>query len=361
MAERVVVPEPAKSRDMLDKLWNQVLEESQDVPTDPTTDKIIGSRFVSIRYCLPTQLLGKLADHSLDCLCLQKGDGSNPGAWDPRSFCNKIIVPWVSENQSVLGSSTDPYVSKPLRKPRLEVSPENVKGAKEWQLLYRFLEQVESRNNGEYTRERFLDTLRSIKGQISVLAFEYIIPERVSLEHISMIVEKFLSESSGGDRSLSVAAALFETVGVFFGLFSKVKRHVINAADSATGSTADIECFGEGGILKLAVEVKERSVTLTDVRSAISKARRCSLKELLFNAPSFEHSEEPEIRELLDRTWASGTNLYRLSIGELIRVSLSLAGEEGRICFLQKVGEHLDRYNTQPVNRQRWKELLESL
>lgn len=111
----------------------------------------------------------------------------------------------------------------------------------------------------------------------------------------------------------------------------------------------------------MAIEVKERNITLTDVRSAIYKARSVSLSELLFNSPGTEQSENDQIEELVHQTWASGTNIYRLSINELIRVGLALTGEEGRKDFLKNVGDQLDTYNTQPRNRKRWKELLEQL
>ena len=85
------------------------------------------------------------------------------------------------------------------------------------------------------------------------------------------------------------------------------------------------------------------------------------MDELLFNAPGANPSEKDEISNLFASTWALGTNLYRLSISELIRVGLSLTGESGRINFLGNVGKQLDQYGTQPNNRKRWKELLEEI
>jgi len=123
----------------------------------------------------------------------------------------------------------------------------------------------------------------------------------------------------------------------------------------------DIECIGEDGNIKLAIEVKERNITLTDVRSSILKARRISLKELLLNAPGINQSEEKQVTDLISETWASGTNIYRLSIEELLKVGLSLTGEAGRKDFIKNIGGQLDRYNTQPFNRKRWKELLEGI
>ena len=360
VAENRTSPDPESARELLDELWEIVTqEENGEINQDIA--KLVGSRFVSIRYCLPTQLLGKLTDPKLDCLCLQKGSGDSDSQWDPRSFSNKIIVPWSAENQSVLGTSPDPYVSKPLRKARLEENPQNVKGKEEWVLLYRVLDEVERRGSQEYARLRMSQTLRSIHGKFAELVFEYIVPERVSIEQTEKLIGEFLSESSGGDRGLSVAAALFETFGRYFGIYREVKRYAINAADQATGMAGDIECIGGDGELRLAIEVKERNVTLADVRSAVFKARKASLRELLFNAPGANPPEKEEIADLFSKTWASGTNLYRLSIDELVRVGLSLTGESGRKDFLENVGKQLDEYGTQPSNRKRWKELLEGI
>ncbi len=353
-------PDVGQARKLLDELWRIVTQE-EDREINRDIDKLIDSHFVSIRFCLPTQLLGKLADSKLDCLCLQKGSSGSNSQWDPRSFASKVIVPWISENQFVLGSSNDPYVSKPLRKARIEANPGNVKGREEWILLYKVLNKVEEKNSEKYTRLCMLQTLRSIYNKLSGLVFEYFIPERISIEQTECLINAFLSEASGGDRGLSVAAALFQTFGKYFNIYKEVKRHVINASDQSTGLAGDIECIGEDGKLKLAIEVKERNITLTDIKSTVLKARKISLQEILFNSPGVNPSENTEIDDLISKTWASGTNIYHLSIFELIRVGLSIAGEFGRKDFLENIGKQLDQYNTQPINRKRWKELLEEI
>ena len=183
-------PNTEFARKLLDELW-QIVSQEGEGETEQNIDRLIDSRFVSIRFCLPTQLLGKLTDPKLDCLCLQKGSGENDSLWDPRSFSNKVIVPWVSENQSVLGTSTDPYVSKPLRKARIEENPGNVKGKEEWMLLFQILNEVESRTSNEYTRLCMLQTLRSIHKKLSDLVFEYYVPERVSIDQTEKIISAF--------------------------------------------------------------------------------------------------------------------------------------------------------------------------
>ena len=106
----------------LDSKWEQVLASFESDP-DEEVDRFVGSSLVSIRYAVFTQLLGKFADADRDLLCLQRGSqetAASVGRWDPRSFCTRIVVPWVRRNHNVLGRSSDPYVNNPLRRPRLD-------------------------------------------------------------------------------------------------------------------------------------------------------------------------------------------------------------------------------------------------
>lgn len=360
MAKKTISPNVEEARKLLDTLWSEV-QSDEGFATNPDFDRLIDCNSVAIRFCLPTQLLGKAVDAKLDCLCLQKGDGESESMWDPRGFASKVTVPWVMANQNVLGTSADPYVSQPLRKPRLQVPASKIKNKQEWLVLFNILADVEKANDPDQTLAALMLTLRSIRRKLAESIFEYLIPERISLDQVQAIIGKFLAESSGGDRGLSVAGALFKTFGKFFGLYSDVRRYVINASDVSSGSAGDIECLDDEGNLALAIEVKERSLTLTDVKSAVLKARKSSIQDFLFNSPRINPAELAEIAELFQKTWASGTNLYQLSIDELIKVGLSLTGEAGRKDFLENVGAQLNEFNTQPKNRQRWKELLEEM
>lgn len=357
---------------ILEFLWGRVINGLEGNNIDTDIDSLINSEFVGIRYCLPTQLLGKLVDNNLDCLCLQKGDGTLTSQWDPRSFSMRVIAPWVIRNQNVLGTSANPYVGKPLRTPYLRAHPDNVRGKNEWILLYNILNDVQGKSSRKYTREKMILTLNSVFRRFNDFNFQYIIPGRISMGQTENLVKTFLSESSGGARGLSVAAALFQTFGKYFGIFSDVQRFAINASEESTGLAGDIECIGEDGVLRLTIEVKERMLTLTDVQSSVRKAKEVwenkkrvetnemFFREFLLNAPGNTPLEESDIKAFTKNTWNQGTNVYFLSTEELIRVGLPLAGESARIDFLENIGKQLDDYSTQPKDRKRWKELLES-
>jgi len=104
-------------RQWLDAAWAEVLEAGQKDPDDEV-DRLVNSRLVSIRHAFVTQLLGKIADPTRSLMAFQLGEQeAGAGAWDARSFCTAVVVPWVAENHNVMGTSPDPYVINPLRRP----------------------------------------------------------------------------------------------------------------------------------------------------------------------------------------------------------------------------------------------------
>ena len=111
----------------------------------------------------------------------------------------------------------------------------------------------------------------------------------------------------------------------------------------------------------MAVEVKERTLTLTDVEGTLRKGRQRKIKDIFFSTPGVRDDDKPAIEERIKRAFASGQNLYVFDFFDLARSVLALGGEPIRFTFTKQVGEHLDVWNTQPVHRQAWKRLLESL
>jgi hypothetical protein len=76
--------------------------------------------------------------------------------------------------------------------------------------------------------------------------------------------------------------ALLRTAGKTLKLFDNVTSVNINAADSQTGKTADLECVSKDGHVVLAVEVKDRELTLRSVQEKLPKSRERGIRELLF-------------------------------------------------------------------------------
>jgi hypothetical protein len=358
--KRIAVrPERETAKKILERLWDLVVNDDKLVTTSDVLD-LIDSNQTSLRFCLPTQLLGKLADPSLDAMCLQRGDRLD-GQWDPRSFATHVIVPWNRRNQNVLGRSADPYVSNPLRRPRVDHGLAQMADREQWENLCSLLRAVEEAADPQYTEQILVQVLAAVRDRLRNLTFEYNVPLRISLNQVELIISRFLEEGSGGDRGLAVVAGLFDAFREYLGIYKEVRRGAINAADAATDSVGDLECIGPTGDIILAVEVKERQINAADVQAAVAKARKFSVRELFFCSHGVIASEVSDVDELFGRVWASGTNLYNVTILDFLHSTLPLLGESGIRGFVSLVGSQLDRFSTQPRHRQAWKNLLDSL
>lgn len=316
---------------------------------------------MAYRFCLPVQLLGKLTDPMLDSLRLQKrkGDPSDVTGWDARSLASKVVAPFNQRQEYILGTSADPYVGNPMRIRRMARDDKSKKDVTGWNTLVDVLEQVESRGDSAFTEAVFRQVLLEMFRRQKSLRFVYSVPPRISLEGAISLTRCFLQEKSGGDRGLALCGALFDAIGIHFGLYVKVERARINASDEATGQAADLECLNAEGRIVLAVEVKERILTLTDVEGTLRKCRQRKIKDIFFAAPEVKSDEQPALDDRINRAFASGQNLYVFDFLDLAHSVLALGGEPIRNTFLQKVGEHLDLWNTQPTHRHAWKRLLE--
>jgi hypothetical protein len=361
-----------RAEELLETQWQAVVSEActkQDIEyvVDDTLRQAIHAsvnhKQVAYRFCLPIQLLGKLTKPAIDCLRLQKkkGDLNDDTGWDARSLGSKVVAPFNQKEENVLGSSSDPYVGNPMRIPRMVRDDKSKKDVSGWNTLVDVLEQVEERSRPDFTELVFRQVLLEIFRRLKSLRFSYTLPPRISLEGTLALVQKFLKQKSGGDRGLALCGALFDAIGIHFGLYAKVERARINASDEATGQAADLECIDAEGKVVMAVEVKERTLTLTDVEGTLRKSRERKIKDIFFATPKVKEDEQSTLDERIASAFTGGQNLYIFDFFDFARSVLALGGEQIRITFLQKVGEHLDHWNTQPSHRQAWKKLLENV
>lgn len=358
--------------ELIEMHWRIVVDEASakagvryldDASLCTAIDKSINHRQVAFRFCLPVQLLGKITNPALDIMRLQKkkGDSSDITGWDARSLASKVVAPFNQRQENILGTSSDPYVGNPMRIPRMVRDDPSKKDIAGWNTLVDVLERVESSGDNAFTEAVFHQVLLEMFRRQKSLRFVYSLPPRLSLESTLEIAGRFIKEKSGGDRILALSGALFDAIGIHFGLYAKVDRARINASDEATGLAADLECVNADGKIVLAVEVKDRILTMSDIEGTLRKSRQRKIRDIFFTAPGIRSDEKIAIDERIQSAFGSGQNLYIFDFFDLARSVLSLGGESIRITFLQKVGEHLDLWNTQPSHRQAWKRLLESI
>ena len=340
----------------MDAEWHEALNAEPTEP-DPRNRRLgeLESGLDSLRAS--DQMLGKIAEPERNLMALQLGE-SVEGAWDARSFATAIVVPWSHDNQQVIGNSSDPYVSNPLRRPLMDMGISKLRDKTAWGELVAFLAPLEDASLVDL-QSAFRRVLKGLAGRLARQAFRYPIPQRISQPQLERIVHTFLSVPSGGLRPLAISAALFRTLGEGFSLFSEVRSQGINEADSASGMPGDIMCYDDTAQIVLAIEVKDANLTLAHVQGASLKAKQASegLSSFLFAVPATQQSASAEIEEITQRDWASGLNIYTATIPMLIGTVFVLLKEEWRVQFLKEVGCELDERLNQPARRA-WHDLL---
>ena len=306
----------------------------------------VNSRTKSYRYVLPTQLVAKVVDSTLDCRCLQVGRGG-AGAFDARTVAHKVIVPFDQSNSNVLGGSPEPYVNNPLRRP--EVSKDYAapqKNSVDWDCLCNILSLVESRQDPRFTELVLKQTLTEVYRRLAQVRVSYPTPLRVSADSCMQLLIDYLAVGSGGDRLLALTAALFVVIGRRFKLYDTVRRASITSADLATGLLADLECVDENGVVALAVEVKDKTLTVSQMNTKISSIREKRVSEVFFVAQQgLETKETEQVSSIIQHEFVSGHNIYVLSLTELANVIFPYLVNRGVAIFSQKLGCNLSSTN----------------
>lgn len=319
------------------------------------------SRTKSYRYVLPTQILCKAVDETLDCRSLQAADDST-GPFDARTIAHKIIVPFDNDNHNVLGGSSEPYVNNPLRCTSVSIANrERQKNKSDWDKLISILEHVQTANDDVYTKKGLDQVLFEIHKLLADVIVIYPTPSRISLDKTLEIIEQFISERSGGERLESVATALFKITAETFHIFDEIKREKVNATDASSGMIADIECKLDNQIVLL-IEVKDRSLTLTQLDSKIDLARSNRIREIIFMAQQgIEETNREAILRRIQQEFTSGQNIYVTNLFEFASGLLTLLGENGRVAFLNKIGPELDSVKAPIIHRRAWASLLREI
>jgi len=353
--------------------WQSVVERQESASTtmsDPLHDRLelidlirdcLTSKSKSYHYVLPTHLLAKCVNPALDAHSIQVSYGGS-GAFDARSLAHGVIVPFDQANFCVLGGAPEPYANNPLRIPGVTAAYAGAqKQQGDWAKLIAVLDAVEAASDPVFTANVLDQVLLEVYRLLAGVKVVYPTPNRISLDGTCELVQKFLSEKSGGDRVEALATALFQTIGARFRLFDEVRREKVNAADRSSGMSADIECIADNEIVLL-VEVKDRSLTLVQLSARLDRVRAEHISEILFIAQGGKESKEMEaIDARIAQEFVSGQNIYVTNFVDFSLSIFILLGEDGRAEFLRRVGPELDRGSSAIQHRRRWAELLRSI
>ncbi len=120
----------------------------------------------------------------------------------------------------------------------------------------------------------------------------------------------------------------------------------------------DIVCYDDDDKIVLVVEVKDRSLTLVDLRDAATKALSSGqIENLLFAVPRLDEGDLNSIKAQIEGQWASGLNIYHLDIRALVTAAFVLLDEGWRTELLREIGKELDDRGVYS-SREQWRFLL---
>jgi hypothetical protein len=263
-------PRTKKGYEELEKLWQEIEKiDIKNLDKETFTDdsdlinkisSIIRGKTVSYRYALLTQLLAKVVDPNVNALVLQKS-AKTSGAFDARSFCKETVIKFERNYLgNILGGSSDPYVSKPLRHKMISLEIiEEIKDKEGWKALYDVLKKVEDKRDVEFARNILKQALLEVrKLQAEVWAsMQIYISRPPTLTELVNAINEFLAKPSEGARVQALVYALLRVINDRIKAFKEIRAAKSTVPDKYAGKVTDVECISENGKVEIGVSVTE--------------------------------------------------------------------------------------------------------
>lgn len=245
-------------------------------------DYVIDNNHLTYKYVLFTALLSKATDSAINPLCLQK-KSLLPGAYDARTVCHKVIVPFEMEVlKKALGGSNEPFLNKPARFTELDKTNAVRKGNDQSILnsLCDNLPLITTSGDAYQCLVYLLTKLIKIRDQKEKIA-DFTIEDSSNLPIKLMIfIEEALKENYEGEILTLVVAGLYHLLyrhnpSVF------VEVHPVNQSGASGREASDLDIYISGA-LSTSNELKDKHYEETDVRHAADKVINAGGKSMLF-------------------------------------------------------------------------------
>lgn len=312
-------------------------------------------------YVLLGQVLVKATDGSVNALCLQ--DSSHlPGARDVRMLVKNVVVPWNrAVGKPFPGTNADPYVNNPARYKNFGSEMRGKAGSLDYyDLLLRVVEHIQ--NQGQDEARRFLRLiLVETRHALETNKREYVGPACASLEDVLGVLSEFLQERSNGVRLQVVCYAIFKSFAESFPNFGTVRSYSTNASDASSDRAGDVERLN-GGKVDFAIEVKDRTLTLSDVEESILKARIADIGNLLFLVQSNQFMDVPEdIQKRAAHEFARGIDVNFAEAMPFFKSVLQLLSPKQRAALLKTLHDALHELGAHYKHVQHWISLMKKI
>lgn len=262
-----------------------------------------------------------------------------PRAFSGRSLDEKVINPFLTERR--VPCSRGPYLASFRRSIRFV--EETVAGLRDKEAYKAFLAYLEGLEQADPNEAK--DLLRYLlycfvelreQSNISLIKLQ-----RISLDQYRKLIDKLLSQPSGGLFPVLLVVALLKTVAEVYHLDWEVKWQGINVADRTQGASGDVTVI-ERDQVRIAFEVTERQIDKARVEAIFqSKISPFGIKDYLFVFT--ETKPVPEAQVLAKQLFAQGHEVGFVQVRDWILYNLATAGIQGRETFLKTLLQLLEQ------------------
>lgn len=244
-------------------------------------DYVIDNTHLTYKYILFTAILSKATDATINALCLQK-KSELPGAYDARTVCHKVIVPFEMETlEKALGGSNEPFLNKPARFPELSKS-NAVRRGNDQDLLNSLCDNLPRIKTSEAAYSCLvyllckLIKIRDEKKKMTI----FTVDDALNLpSKLMSYVEKALVHSYEGEVLTLLVSGMYHL------LYNKptavVEVHPVNQSGASSHEISDLDIYVEG-VLAASNELKDKTYAETDVRHAADKVLKAGGTKMLF-------------------------------------------------------------------------------
>lgn len=244
-------------------------------------DFVIDNTHLTYKYVLFTAILAKATDESINTLCLQK-KSELPGAYDARTICHKVIVPFEMEVlDKALGGSNEPFLNKPARFPELSKTNAVRRGNDQTILnsLCDNLPLITTSTDAYECLIYLLSKLINIKNSKSTMT-TFTIEKNANLPaHLMAYMEKALEHSYEGEILTLLVAGTYHLM--YNEPNATVEVHPVNQSGASGREISDLDIYVDGSLVA-SNELKDKDYAETDVCHAADKVLSAGGTKMLF-------------------------------------------------------------------------------
>lgn len=342
--------EAAKS---LAKAWKEASNRKSmlDLKVKELIKSVFDGPSIGFRYLVVTGILARYTNSDANARALQKGSDLT-GAYDARSLCHKVIVPFEHERGDMWGFSNEPFLSKALRHKEHDKNNPQLRdklGAGKTQGILDWANEAEKEDLFEalvFIVEIGIHKLRNTP-KVEIGAGR-------NLEVVRNFTQQFLSgPADGGSRLIAIVGAFVKE----FNTEATVNIYNPNASDQFSKTAGDIEIILNKKLIS-AYECKDKPFNDNDVEDGIRKAETAMVREYVF--VSGFHSKKIDF-DFSTASAEAGIDFYSIHIPELLddwtaALNVNKRAEFGKITVEILIA--VKKSETAKVAQQLWEKCL---